>query len=67
MKLPLKERLKKRKKLKGNDKTIKNLNSVNIKAIKRKFIYPKDENMEFEKEEEIDLKQKKKVGLNKFI
>ena len=60
MKLPLKERLKKRKKLKVNDKAIKKLNSINKNDTKRKFMYPK-------KEEEIDLRQKKKVRLNKFI
>ena len=60
MKLPLKERLKKRKKLKVNDKAIKKLNSINKNDTKRKFMYPK-------KEEEIDLKRKKKVRLNKFI
>ena len=65
MKLPLKERLKKRKKLKEDDKTNNKVRLENKKAKKRKFMYPKEDNMEFE-EEEMDLRQKKEGGFNKF-
>ena len=59
MKLPLEERLKKRIKLKEDDKTNNKVRLENKKAKKRKFMYPKEDNMEFE-EEEMDLRQKKR-------
>jgi len=59
-------KINKKKKIKENDKTVNKLNLENKKAIKRKFIYPKEDNMEFGEEDEIDLRRKKKVGLNKF-
>ena len=59
MKLSLKQRLKKRKKLKEDDKTNNKVRLENKKAKKRKFMYPKEDNMEFE-EEEMDLRQKKR-------